>query len=139
MMNTQTIVDILNELLALEQGSLASHLPEMTVFVSRLSVEGLNTVQRMARASEEHGALLAGAILQLNGVPGPRIADAQWADLHYQELHHVLPRLVVDREALIRKYTLAAAQADSEPRAAELISRILEHHQEELASLRQHE
>jgi hypothetical protein len=134
-MNEQAIVDILNEVLALEQCSLATRLMESTVFVSRPSVDDWNTVRRMARASEEHGAWLADAILQLGGVPGPRVSDVTSADLHFQELHHVLPRLIADREALVHKLMLAAQRVSAEPRAAEPVQRILRRHQEELASL----
>ena len=136
-MDRQTIVGILNELLTLEQRNLVTRLLESTVFVSRLSVEDLNTVRRMARAGEEHGAWLADAVLQLGGVPGPRGIDPTSADLHYQELHHVLPRIVADREVIIRKYTMAARRLDDEPQAAQLVARILERHRDELTSLQQ--
>jgi bacterioferritin (cytochrome b1) len=135
-MDPQKIVNVLNELLALEQVSLAPRLVQSTMFVSRLSVEDSHVVQNMARASEEHGAWLADAILQLGGVPGPRIADAQWANLHYQDVRNVLPRLLGDLEALIQKYALAAHYVTDEPRAAELLTRIRDRHRQELSTLR---
>ena len=135
-MDPQKIVNVLNELLALEQASLAPRLVQCTMFVSRLTVEDSNLVKGMARASTEHAAWLAEAILELGGVPGPRVADAQWANLHYQDVGNVLPRLIADREALIQKYTLAARYVIDEPRATELLARICDRHQQELSTLR---
>lgn len=134
-METQTIVAILNELLMTEQGSLAVRLTESTVFVSHSSVEDSRIVQQMVRAGEEHGAWLTHAILQLGGVPGPRNPDTMSADLHFQELRRLLPRLLADREALVRKYALAAQRFGRERQAGEVVGRILERHQEELTSL----
>ncbi len=134
-MDTRTIVEILNELLAREQHNLVTRLLESTVFISHLSVDILNNVRNMARASEQHGSWLADAILGLGGVPGPRLADAQSADLHYQELCQLLPRLAADRKALAHKYTLAAQRIGADPGTAELVARIHERHREELTSL----
>ena len=131
------MVDILNELLAFEQRNMVPRVLESTVFISRLSVEALNVVQEMARASAENGAWLADAIRELGGAVGPRMTDTASADLHYQELRHVLPRLVADREALLHRYELAAHRVGAEPRAVEAVQRILRRHQEELARLQQ--
>lgn len=134
-MGTPAIVGILNELLALEQRNLAMRLLESTVFISHLSVDILNNVRNMARASEQHGSWLADAILRLGGVPGPHVADAQSGDLHYQELRHLLPRLVADRDALVNKYTLASKRIGADAATAELVARIHERHREELTLL----
>lgn len=136
-MEDQATVAVLNELLALERRNLAARLLESTVFISRLSVENLNLVRRMAQASAEHGAWLAEAITELDGVPGPRHDDVHTADLHYLDLRHVLPRLTTDHENLIRKYTLAAARIASRPKADTVVSHILKRHQEALSSLNQ--
>ena len=136
-MDDRATVGILNELLALERRSLPVRLLESTVFVSRLAVEDLVMVKKMARAGEQDAAWLADAILQRGGAPSPRVADAQSADLHFQELHQLLPRLVTDRQALIRKYELAAGRLGANPDAAAVISRILDHHRRELTLLQQ--
>lgn len=134
-MDEQTVVEILNELLALEQRNLVTRLMESTVFISRLSVEDLSTVERMARASEENAAWLAEVIRSRGGVPGPRVNDVASADLHYNDLHRLLPRLITDRHSLIRKYTLAVKQLGTEPRTSELVVRIRDRHQDELTAL----
>lgn len=134
-MDTRAIVDILNELLACEQCSLVVRLLESTVFVPQTSLDDLGIVQRMARAGEEHAAWLSDAILAYGSVPGPRIGDARSADLHFQELRRLRPRLTADRKDLVRKYELAAGRVDAQSDAAEIVSRILERHREELTSL----
>ena len=136
-METRAIVDILNELLAFEQRNMVPRVLESTVFISRLSVEAMTVVQAMARASAENGAWLADAIRELGGVVGPRMTDTTSADLHYQELHHVLPRLLADRESLLHRYKLAAHRVGAEPRAEEAVQRILRRHQEEFVRLQQ--
>ena len=131
-MNDQAVADILNELLACEQGSLVTRLQESTVFISRLSVDEANLVDRIAQASTEHSARLVEAILQLGGAPGLRSANTASADLHYQELYHVWPRLFVDRQGLMQKYALAAQRVGEHPLTAALVQHILQQHQEEL-------
>lgn len=135
-MDAQTLTNILNELLAAEQCSLTQRLVESTVFVSELSVEEAAALEQMVRASEEHGAWLAGAIGEFGGVVGMPVHDPASADLHFQDLHRALPRLVTDRESLLHKYTLASERVSGEPRAVQLVARIMERHREELASLR---
>ncbi len=136
-MDTRAIVGILSELLSGEQRSLATRLTQSTPFVSHLSLADVGVVARLARASEAHCAQLADLILELGGVPGPRTCDPTSADLHFQELHHILPRLIADHEALIRKYELAAQRVAAQPRAASLVERILSDHREGRSILQQ--
>lgn len=134
-MDSQTIVAILNELLAVEQSSVLARLNESTVFVSRLSAEASAKVKKMAAAQREHCAWLGESILTHGGTPGPRVQDMTSGDLHFQELHYVMPRLIADREAIIAKYKLAVDRLSAEPAVVGLISRILARHQDELTSL----
>jgi hypothetical protein len=128
--DTQSIIDILNELLAFEQCSLAPRLIECSVFVSSLTVEQYELVQRMSARTTEHGSWLVDVIIRLGGVPGLRIGSTASADLHYLDLPHAMPRLIADHEALIRKYKLAAERVVAEPLAAEMVGRILARHQD---------
>ncbi len=132
-----TVVDILRELLVVEQRSLPARLIESTVFVSELAVDDLNAITAMARAGQEHGAQLAELILSLGGVPGLRGTDMSSADLHYQAVEYVLPRLAQDRESLVRLYGQAVERVTDEPGAAELLRGILSCHQEELRRIQQ--
>ena len=136
-MDTQTVVDLLNELLANEQRAPAHRLLESNITLSRVAMDGLGPVQAMARASREHMEWLTELILELDGAPGLRFGDPTSADLHYQELHHALPRLVREHQALIRKYELASDRLAGEPEAQEVVQRILAHHREHLSTLEQ--
>ncbi len=134
-MPVQSAADILNELLSHEQMNFPRRLLDSTVFVSGLSVEDLNLVERMARAGDEHSAGLTHLILRLGGVPSPRTADPSVADLHFQELRSVLPRLIADRENLVRKYSLSLQRLNAEPQAVKLLQGVLDRHRQELAFL----
>lgn len=136
-MTQPATADILNELLTAEQGSIAPRLVESTLFVSRLAVEDLVTVRKIARACRDHCGWLTELILDLGHTPWPRVNDLRSADLHFQELRQVLSRLAADLEALIRKYTLAAARVTDEPRATALITRILDRYRGYLAAIQE--
>jgi len=134
-MDRAQVVAILNELLTLEQRSIAPRLLEATVSVSSPSVPALVLVQRMATAFREHGAALAKLILELGGMPAPRRHLITTADLHFQDLRHALPRLIADQEAIVRSYTLATQRLSGDPRALAVVTRILQQHQQDLQSL----
>ena len=136
-MDTSTVIDLLNELLASEQRTLAHRLLEANVTVPRVVTDGLGVVQEMARESREHAAWLTELILELDGAPGLRFGDPTSADLHYQELDHALPRLVREHQALIRRYELASDRLAGEPEAQEVVQRILARHREHLSALEQ--
>jgi hypothetical protein len=136
-MERALLVAILNELLGLEQRSLAPRLLESTVSVSSLAAPALGLVQRMTTTTREHRAALAKLILELGGTPGPRGYGIATADLHFQDLQHVLPRLVANEEALVRNFTPAAQRLAGEPRAMAVVTRILQRHQQDLQALRE--
>jgi hypothetical protein len=128
--------DILNELLAAEQCSLALRLVESTVFVSRTSVADRFLLQRLAQSARQHCERLSGLILDLGGVPWPRKPDLATADLHYQELHHLVPRLEADLESLIGKYAAASRELGNDRRIGPTLAAILSAHRDNLQSLR---
>jgi len=136
-MDQELVVAILDELLTLEQRSFAPRLLESTVFVSDLSVAAFSLVQRMAQATGDRIAALTKLILDSGGSPGPRSSFIVTADLHFQELQHVLPRLIADEQALIRKYAVAAQRLSDEPNASAIVTRILQRHQQDLQTLRE--
>jgi hypothetical protein len=136
-MDANTLAKILNELLTLEQRNLARRLLESAAFVTAPSIEEWSVVQRVARASRDHEASLVEALLACGGVPGLRAWSADTADLHYQELHHALPRLVAWYEDAVNTYTHAAKRVEGELEASRVISEILESHRQELMALRQ--
>lgn len=135
-MDAPGVVAILNELLGREQRAIAPRLFESTVFVSRLSLAGNAWTQRVVRASLEHRGALARLIQELGGELDPRRGDLWTADLHFQELRRVLPRIERDYVGLIGAYEVAAARIGSVARASSLVGTIRESHTAELAELR---
>lgn len=135
-MGTQQTIDVLNELLALEQHSLAPRLLESTAFADSASSSDLANVHRIAQASRDHGEWLANMIISLGGVPGFASGDLSTADIHYLDVRCSMPRFIADRESMIRKYELAATRIGDEPRVSDLIQRILQRHRQELDLLR---
>lgn len=134
-MSAETIIAVLNELLAAEQQAIAPRLFESTLFVSSASVTLAQLADRMRGQSVECQRALADCVSRLGGEPGLRCGSLESADLHFQELHRVLPRLMADHERLIAKYRSAIGRvADDEPSAA-VVSRFLSAHEQELRSL----
>lgn len=133
-MNTSATIDLLNELLAAEQCNLVTSLMDSTMFVSHPSVDLYDAVSGMARASREHERWIAETVLRLGGVPGLRMVNVSPADLHFQEISAVLPRLAEDRRILVQKFENARLHT-TETRAVDVIGQILEHHREEYALL----
>ena len=134
-MELHSPVAVLNELLALEGRGLPARILESTVFVSPVSAEESKLVRRMADAQSEHCAWLSEAILENGGAPGPRVADPHSCDLHFQDLRCLMPRLAVDREAIIANCASAAERLSTFPAVAGLISRIQTRHSDELAEM----
>lgn len=135
-MDEPAVTDLLNELLVEEQANLAARLLESTLFVSRLAVEDLSVVHRIAESSRQHCEWLTQLILDLGDAPWPPQPDMRSADLHFQDLHCVLSRLAHDIEGRLRAFKPAAEQARNQPEAVELITKVQDRHRRNLASLR---
>ena len=134
-MQDDTVIATLNELLAAEQGSLIPRLMESAVFVSRLEIAADLVIRGTARTVVKDTAELTRLILDLGGEPAPPRFNLATADLHYQDVRHVLPRLLADQLALVRTYTLASPRLAGAPRAAAVVSGILARHQADLEKL----
>ncbi len=136
MTHDQLIIDMLNELVALELTSAPIRLLESTVFVSRLSVSDEQTITQMADQSHENAAWLTQLVLELGGVPGLRMGDVHSGDLHFLDLRFTIPHLVEHEASLIHKYKVAISRATSDStsdsKASELLSRIVTRHQNHL-------
>lgn len=135
-MNHDAAIDVLNELLALEQDALPRRLLEATVFVSRVAIAEHELIRRMSRECEEHCAWLVATIVTLGGEPAPRGGDLRTADLHFQGLHYVLPRLLGWLDRVVAAYAGAAATLAAEPHAARVADQVHARHQKNLEYLR---
>ena len=134
-MNGESTVGILDELLSIEQSSLAVRLMDATVFVSGVSVDASNLLQRLAVGANENVARLSSLIVDLGGTPGPRRVHVGLGEPHFLDVQSMFPQLAADQEAMIRSYERAAEHLAAEPSAAALAGGILERHREELAAL----
>lgn len=134
-MDKHDVVAILNELVRLEQAGTALRLMESGVFVSPMSVDALAAVERLAGAAELHTEELSGLILDLGGAPAHRAADARSADLHFQEVVRVLPRLIAEQKTLLGKYALAAERLTGDLKASALVAQLADRHRETLSEL----
>ncbi|MBI1825485.1 MAG: hypothetical protein HY287_10020 [Planctomycetes bacterium] len=128
-------IDLLNELLSVEQANYAARLVESTVYVGSDSMQADRVVERMARTNREHCEQLTDLILDLGGSPTPRRFDTITADLHFQDLAFLLPRLIEYQKGLVAKYEEIVPRLSMIPRAQSLAARILERHQRDLSSL----
>ncbi len=134
-MTDDRVVAVLGALLAAEQQSLAPRLFESTVFVSGASIAAVRVAERLVAQSRSNQSALAERILELGGEPGPRCGNTTSGDLHYLEVHSVLPRVIADRHQLLAKYRLANARVGDDSASAALVSRLTSVHEHELQSL----
>ncbi len=134
-MTDEAVVAVLNALLAVEQQAVAPRLFESDVFVSGASVDKVRLAERLVAQSRSNQSALAGLILELGGEPGPRCGNTMSGDLHYLEVHAVLPRVIADYGRLLDKYRLAAARVSGDSASASLVSRLTAVHEQELQSL----
>lgn len=132
-MNDRT-VDILRELLRAEEASLVPRALESVVFISTLSVVHGTKIQRITRQCEEHQAWLSEMILESGGAPAPRVGNTSSADLHFQALDRMLPRIMADHERLLNLHRKAAGLLVEQPRATAVIERIIVRLQEHVAT-----
>ncbi|MBI4719595.1 MAG: ferritin-like domain-containing protein [Planctomycetes bacterium] len=134
-MNHPTPADLLNELLLAEQQNAAHQAIQASVFISGLSARDAVLVRRMAEESRAHCAWLTEQILRLGGSPAPRAPTPQAAEMNFQELGYVRPRLIRSHEALIATYARAAEQLGGDPLAARVVAQIQARHRATLEAL----
>ncbi|MCC7292357.1 MAG: hypothetical protein IT449_09890 [Phycisphaerales bacterium] len=136
MTDRRQVIDILNELLRQERGSLVSHLLDSTLFVSRGTTDQDAALRRIAAEIREHEGWLAETIASLHGGVAPSCGDVRAAGLHYQEVHFLLPLVIENESRVIRRYEAALKLLAGEPGAAAVASRILSRHRKHMAELR---
>ena len=135
---TQT-VDILNDLYAAERRSLLPRLTEMNNFLSWVSAADLEVIKGMIAEELEHEAWLIEIIEACGGSVYPVSADLATANLHFLELHTLLPQILDSVRFLADLYDRASATQPSMnaegTRVVSTISRRHHHHLQELQQL----
>lgn len=124
-MSIDASIDILNELLERQSQSTLPRLGESEVFFSRASADERAAVQRMIDEDVEHRAWLVDAIIDLGGHPLPSRASARSTNTHYLDLDYLLPAVHEDRKKIVAAYESAATHVGANPRAAEVIAKIV--------------
>lgn len=135
-MSDESVAAALNALLAAEQRAIAPRLFESTVFVSNASVAVAQLARRLASVSRSNQQALADQVMALGGAPVLRRGDARSADLHYQELRAIVPRLIADYEHLVEQYRAAGPLVSSDPASSALVARLLAVLDQELQALK---
>ncbi len=135
MTDRRQVIEILNELLRQERGSLVSHLLSSTLFVSGGTTGQDDVLRTLVAEIKEHESWLAEAISSLHGGVAPPGGDVRSAELHYQEVHCVLPLVIENEGRIIRRYDAALKLLAGEPTAAAVASRILSRHRRHMAQL----
>jgi hypothetical protein len=122
-MNAEEAVRALEELLRAESGSLTAHLGDAHPYVGWESGVDPLLFAQILEDQRLHVERLAGAILQLGGVPRAAPPDARTARLHYVDAGYLLPLLVEDKRRLIALYDRVAPRVAEEPAAREVVAR----------------
>ncbi len=131
----QLIIDVLNELLGAEQAYLLPRLAESGIFVAGPSTKDHTVIERMMLENARRREALASLIIESGGAPAPREADLESADLHFQQLDLILPRLLDRTRAVAAKYERAAGRVSSHLSASSLIAQHHAEHKTDIASL----
>ncbi len=135
MTDRRDVIEVLNDLLSLERSSLISHLLASTMFVSRAAAREDLAVRRMAGEIDEHQRWLVDAIVGLRGGVGPGRPDPRAAEMHYQELRHLLPEVIRNEERIVSAYERVLPKLAGSREAAATVTRILARHREHVTEL----
>jgi hypothetical protein len=132
------VIDALNGLLEAEANSIFRFVEDGSPYLGRATAEVRRTLREMAELGRRHQRELADLIDSLDGVPiatrGLR-PDEQY--LSYLSLQFLLPKLVNEKELIIRRYQNAQQAIGHDfPRVSKLLSRMIAEQQPYLDMLR---
>jgi hypothetical protein len=130
-----SIIHTVDRMHAIEGASLIIRMTESAAFVDHDGVAAAAELNAMADQQRQHLHWLAQLLDELDATPGPRRVNAASADLHYNRIESILPRLIDDKKNLIAEYDRASTRVASQPRATDLFGRINARHRDHLARL----
>jgi hypothetical protein len=124
------VVDALNSLLEAEQGSVFRFMGEGSPYLSRATADVRRPLQEMVEANKRHVAALGSLVQRLGGFPVPRSVRAEEQYLAFLSLKFLLPKLVDEKQLIIRRYdnALRAMPADAPPEVTRLLRAIQSEH-----------
>ncbi len=128
MTNNTASIAVLNALIRAERAGIGPRLLEAGVFVEDRSEKVYALADRLAKAAEEHVAELSRLVMERGQTPPAHAVDLRLADLHFQEVGHLLPRIIAEEEQLIRKYDVALTRLKDDPDAVAVVTRLRDRH-----------
>lgn len=134
-MKSNQLARILDQLLHAEQRSIIPRLREFNAFVSWASADEMDAIDGIIAEMGEHVTWLIDAINDLDESPTPYRPDIRNTSMHFCELAALMPMAVEDCRKLVRDCEAAMPAVASDPKAADLIARILTRHQSHLEAL----
>ena len=133
------VVDALNSLIEIEQNSIFRAMGEDSPYVREAPPKVRQVLQEEHEASYRNADELARLVRQMGGEPVEQIRTAPHPPmLEFISLKFLLPKLVEDKELIVRFYENALrAIGPSAPSISEALRRHLAQHQEHLRTFRE--
>jgi hypothetical protein len=98
------VLDVLNSLLEAEQNSVFRFMGEGSPYLSRATADVRRPLNEMVEANLRHSGELAGLVESLGGFPAPRSLRSEEQYLAFLSLKFLLPKLVTEKELILRRY-----------------------------------
>ncbi|HSV14537.1 MAG TPA: hypothetical protein VLI90_09765 [Tepidisphaeraceae bacterium] len=132
------VIDALNGLLEAEVNSVFRTINEGSPYLSRATAEVRLPLSECGRLSRQHAQELADLIDSLGGTPMPRqMPRMEDQYLAYLSLKFLLPKLVMEKELILRRYENAKrAIGPAFPQVIQQLDRITAEQQEYLDALK---
>jgi len=127
--------EVLNHLLRMERKGLIAHIVDSTLHVTWASAEEDLVLRRIVAEVREHQQWLVELLTALKGGIEPARPDPRIAEIHFVDVHSVLPRIIAHEQDIIARYESALKRLAGEPSAQEVASRILARHREHASCL----
>ena len=113
-MDTRRIVDILNDLLAMETGSCVARVREAGHYVSWPAAGKMGVLREMIEEDSGHERWLIDEMQRLAGSPRPRVLGIQTAGSHYIDAEFLMPRIIEEERRLAAAYRRAQSMVPSD-------------------------
>ena len=131
------VVDALNSLLEAEQASVFRFMDEGSPYLSRATADVRRPLQEMVEANKRHVAALGSMVQRLGGYPAPRSVRSEEQYLAFLSLKFLLPKLVTEKELIVRRYDNALrAMPDAPAEVTRLLRAIQSEHKTHAEVLR---